>query len=220
MPGSGPIQKTLVSIGGKPMSTSICPCGSGNLLDACCGHYHAGHPAPGAEPLMRSRYSAYVLGLIDYLVDTTMPVQQAGLDRLAIADWSARSTWLGLEVEQSEVFGGQPEHAFVTFTARWHDAQGEHSHRERSSFVQNAGHWYLQHEMAEPSLVAAARWMAQSAPLPQGELAQLQQSLTRAEAPLVRYRCAACGFETRQYFWQCPGCQSWESYPPRRIEEL
>ncbi|MGH8392671.1 MAG: SEC-C metal-binding domain-containing protein, partial [Pseudomonas sp.] len=42
------------------MSTSICPCGSGNLLDACCGHYHAGHPAPCAEALMRSRYSAYV----------------------------------------------------------------------------------------------------------------------------------------------------------------
>ncbi len=44
------------------MSVSVCPCGSGNLLDACCGHYHAGHPAPDAQTLMRSRYSAYVLG--------------------------------------------------------------------------------------------------------------------------------------------------------------
>ena len=63
------------------MSTSICPCGSGNLLDACCGHYHAGTVAPSAETLMRSRYSAYVLGQVDYLVATTLPVQQAGLDR-------------------------------------------------------------------------------------------------------------------------------------------
>ncbi|QXH77189.1 YchJ family protein [Pseudomonas salmasensis] len=125
------------------MSTSICPCGSGNLLDACCGHYHAGHPAPCASALMRSRYSAYVLGLVDYLVATTLPAQQAGLDRNAIDAWSAQSTWLGLEVESSEVFGGQPEHAFVTFTARWHDATGEHSHRERSSFVQNEGRWYF-----------------------------------------------------------------------------
>ncbi|MFJ3377538.1 YchJ family protein [Pseudomonas sp. NPDC086112] len=125
------------------MSTSICPCGSGTLLDACCGHYHAGHPAPSAEVLMRSRYSAYVLGLIDYLVATTLPAQQAGLDRQSISDWSAQSTWLGLEVESAEVFGGQPEHAFVTFTARWHDSSGEHSHCERSSFVQNAGHWYF-----------------------------------------------------------------------------
>lgn len=113
------------------MSTAICPCGSGNLLLACCGPYHEGHPAPCAEALMRSRYSAYVLGLIDYLVATTLPAQQAGLDRQSISAWSAQSTWLGLEVESSEVFGGQPEHAFVTFTARWHDSQGEHSHRDR-----------------------------------------------------------------------------------------
>ena len=52
------------------MSVSVCPCGSGIVLDACCGHYHAGTPAPDAQTLMRSRYSAYVLGLVDYLVRT------------------------------------------------------------------------------------------------------------------------------------------------------
>jgi lipopolysaccharide biosynthesis regulator YciM len=36
----------------------------------------------------------------------------------------------------------------------------------------------------------------------------------------MRYRCAACGFEARQHFWQCPGCQSWDSYPARRVEEF
>jgi hypothetical protein len=35
-----------------------------------------------------------------------------------------------------------------------------------------------------------------------------------------RYRCAACGFEAKQHFWQCPGCQAWDSYPARRVEEL
>ena len=50
---------------------------------------------------------------------------------------------LGLEVESSEVLGGQPEHAFVTFTARWHDGSGEHSHRERSAFVECSGHWFF-----------------------------------------------------------------------------
>ena len=92
---------------------------------------------------MRSRYSAYVLGLVDYLIGTTLPIQQAKLDRAAIAAWSAQSTWLGLEVHGSEVFGGHPEHAQVTFTARWHDPHGEHSHRECSSFVQHAGVWYF-----------------------------------------------------------------------------
>lgn len=125
------------------MSSAICPCGSGNLLIGCCGRYHAGQAAPCAEALMRSRYSAYVLGLIDYLLDTTLPVQQSSLDRESISQWSAQSTWLGLEVEHAELLGGKPEHAFVTFTARWHDAAGEHSHRERSAFVQNQGRWYF-----------------------------------------------------------------------------
>lgn len=120
-----------------------CPCGSGMLLEPCCGHYHDGTPAPSAESLMRSRYSAYVLGLIDYLVATALPAQQAGLDRDSISAWSLGSTWLGLDVESSEVIGAQPEHAFVTFTARWHDESGEHSHRERSAFVQSDGHWYF-----------------------------------------------------------------------------
>ena len=86
-----------------------CPCGSGNPLSQCCGHYHSGTPAPCAELLMRSRYSAYVLGLVDYLVATTLPAQQQALDRDAMAAWSAQSTWLGLEVEKREVFGGKPE---------------------------------------------------------------------------------------------------------------
>lgn len=83
-----------------------------------------------------------------------------------------------------------------------------------------AGHWYVEHELFEPSLVAAARWMKSSAPVEPQDQEKLEKMLTRAQDPLMRYRCAACGFETRQYFWQCPGCQSWESYPAKRIEEL
>jgi lipopolysaccharide biosynthesis regulator YciM len=37
---------------------------------------------------------------------------------------------------------------------------------------------------------------------------------------LARYQCSHCGFKARQYYWQCPGCSRWETYPPRRTEEL
>ena len=37
---------------------------------------------------------------------------------------------------------------------------------------------------------------------------------------LARYRCSHCGFKARQFYWQCPGCSHWETYPPRRTEEL
>jgi len=109
----------------------------------CCGRYHAGSPAPSAEALMRSRYSAYALGLIDYLVRSTLPAQQAKLDQHAIQAWSQGSAWLGLEVEQTELIESEPQHAYVTFTAHWHDEGGEHSHRERSAFVRNHGNWYF-----------------------------------------------------------------------------
>ncbi len=37
---------------------------------------------------------------------------------------------------------------------------------------------------------------------------------------LARYRCENCGFKARQFYWHCPGCGGWESYPPRRTEEF
>jgi lipopolysaccharide assembly protein B len=78
----------------------------------------------------------------------------------------------------------------------------------------------LDHLKLEPSLVMAARWLADEN-LSQAEAqAPVQQALDSATGPLKRYRCAACGFEARQHFWQCPGCQSWDSYPARRVEEL
>ena len=49
---------------------------------------------------------------------------------------------------------------------------------------------------------------------------QLQQVVAAAARPLQRYRCAACGFEAHHYFWQCPGCQGWDTYPPQRMESL
>ncbi len=49
----------------------------------------------------------------------------------------------------------------------------------------------------------------------------LLRSLIHAQTrKLARYRCSKCGFRAREFHWQCPGCTGWDSYPPRRIEEL
>ncbi|MCB1897964.1 lipopolysaccharide assembly protein LapB [Cognatazoarcus halotolerans] len=37
---------------------------------------------------------------------------------------------------------------------------------------------------------------------------------------VARYRCDACGFKARQFYWRCPACGGWETYPPRRTEEF
>lgn len=80
--------------------------------------------------------------------------------------------------------------------------------------------WYVRHLEHEPSLVAAAQWLATETLTHEQFHPQIQRALEHATKPLTRYRCAACGFEARQHFWQCPGCQSWDSYPARRVEEL
>ncbi len=78
---------------------------------------------------------------------------------------------------------------------------------------------YLAHLQREPSLVAAAKWLTRTAPLADAQLV-VNRALDRAARPLSRYRCAACGFEVQQHFWQCPGCQAWDSFPAKRVEEL
>lgn len=125
------------------MTPTLCPCASGKALEDCCGRLHRGEAATTPGELMRSRYSAYVLGEIDYLVATTLPAQQASLDRAGIEAWSRQSQWLGLTVESEQTLPGHPPHGLVTFTARWQDAQGEHSHQEHSAFVQADGRWYF-----------------------------------------------------------------------------
>lgn len=84
----------------------------------------------------------------------------------------------------------------------------------------SARDWYVRHLAHEPSLVAAAKWIAGEKLEHEQFHPQVQRALDHAVKPLTRYRCAACGFEAKQHFWQCPGCQTWDSYPARRVEEL
>ncbi len=84
----------------------------------------------------------------------------------------------------------------------------------------NARQLYVQHLEKEPSLAIAARWLSGEKLEHEEYHPHIQKALDKAAVPLLRYRCAACGFEAQRHFWQCPGCQAWDSYPARRIEEL
>jgi lipopolysaccharide biosynthesis regulator YciM len=81
---------------------------------------------------------------------------------------------------------------------------------------------WLEQLQRQPSLGAAQallREQASGSPLDAAEQQALEAALQAAAKPLQRYRCAACGFEAQHYFWQCPGCHSWDSFPPRRLED-
>ncbi len=117
-----------------------CPCGNGRHYADCCGRYHAGEAAPDAEALMRSRYSAYVIGDADYLHATwhadTRP-DELGLDMPG----APRTTWLGLSVKDHKVTG--PDTAEVEFVARYRIGGGSAVRmHERSRFVRIGDRWY------------------------------------------------------------------------------
>jgi lipopolysaccharide biosynthesis regulator YciM len=52
------------------------------------------------------------------------------------------------------------------------------------------------------------------------ELSMVKNLVHGYTQKLARYQCSHCGFKARQYYWHCPGCSRWETYPPRRTEEL
>lgn len=52
------------------------------------------------------------------------------------------------------------------------------------------------------------------------ELSLVKNLVNGYTQKLARYQCSHCGFKARQFYWQCPGCNNWETYPPRRTEEL
>ena len=112
-----------------------CPCGKALTYDACCASLHQGAAATTAELLMRSRYSAYVLKLEDYLLATWHPdTRPRQLDLAADA-----STWLGLAVRRHEV--QDASHASVEFVARYRVAGRGHRLHEISRFVHADGRW-------------------------------------------------------------------------------
>jgi len=118
-----------------------CPCGRTGprgqvlALDDCCAPLHAGVPAPDAERLMRSRYSAFVLGNVDYLLATWHLSQRP--DSLTL---EAGAKWLGLEIKDHASTG---EHtAEVEFVARYRVGGQAVRQHERSRFVREGPHWF------------------------------------------------------------------------------
>lgn len=119
-----------------------CPCrtaADAQPCDACCGRYHAGAlhlQAPTAEALMRSRYSAFVLDRVDYLLDTWHPTTRPA----TIEPNPPGLKWLGLEVRRH--VATDADHATVEFVARSKlGGRAERLH-ELSHFVREGGRWF------------------------------------------------------------------------------
>jgi SEC-C motif-containing protein len=122
-----------------PPGHGPCPCGSAQAYERCCARYHDGPErlaAPDAAALVRSRYSAYVLGRHDVLLETWHPRTRPA----TIEPAPAGLRWLGLELRRQEA--QDADHATVEFVARSKLGGRAHRLHETSRFERVNGRWF------------------------------------------------------------------------------
>lgn len=113
-----------------------CPCGSGEVLEACCGPVIASRSAATAEQLMRSRYTAFTLMDADYLMDTWHPRSRPRRLRL-----DPQQRWLGLAIKHTSAGAEGDASGTVEFVARYKIRGRGHRLHEVSRFTFENGQW-------------------------------------------------------------------------------
>ena len=120
---------------------TLCPCGSDQNLDGCCEPIINGAPAPTAEALLRSRYTAFVLGNIGYLADTLSPDIRGDFDEVEAESTASDATWQGLEVRAITDGGENDESGSIEFIARFRLRGQQRVHHELAKFRREQGRW-------------------------------------------------------------------------------
>lgn len=120
----------------------LCPCGSNQSETQCCLPLIQGQSkAKTAEQLMRSRYTAFVRGDVDYILKTHHSKTIKDVDRAGIEEWSTKSEWLGLTVLETALGGEKDEQGTVTFHVQYKMDDKLNDHREHSLFEKENGEW-------------------------------------------------------------------------------
>ena len=124
------------------MPQEICPCGSKKQYQYCCGKYLSGKAtAETAEKLMRSRYTAFYKGNVDYLIATLHPDKRNQSDRTELTQSINNTQWISLTIinttkgKKNDVIG------YVEFEAVYQGKEVGQLH-ERSKFIKTDGKWF------------------------------------------------------------------------------
>lgn len=109
----------------------MCPCHSGKAYSECCKRYHEGTAAPTPLTLMRSRYSAYALKNIDYIIETAV---QPTRSKEELVQFAASTSFDDLTILDAKA-------NFVTFRAHLTQNGQDISFTEKSRFERIDGRW-------------------------------------------------------------------------------
>lgn len=119
-----------------------CPCASKLTYDRCCQPFIEGKKAAEtATLLMRSRFSAYALGKVDYLLATTAESERAKLDRDELIQYCRTIRCVSLKILSAELGGPEDETGTVKFHASLQVQGKRQLHSELSRFSREAGAW-------------------------------------------------------------------------------
>ena len=121
---------------------SLCPCGSQLTYDACCGPVIEGRmPAATAQALMRSRYVAFTLADVDYLMRSWHSRYRPVRDRKRIQAWAKSVKWMGLQIIATQAGGETDTSGMVEFRAMYLEGGQPGQIHERSIFEKEKGAW-------------------------------------------------------------------------------
>jgi SEC-C motif-containing protein len=121
-----------------------CPCTSGEEFADCCEPILTqAQKATTAEQLMRSRYTAYATGNVDWIVESQSPDGRKFVDHKATEEWSKRAEWHRMEVVEVQQGGEDDDEGFVDFKAYYTLGGEDITHHEVASFRKEDGVWYF-----------------------------------------------------------------------------
>lgn len=119
-----------------------CPCGSSKPFSFCCEPAIEGYKsASTAEALMRSRYTAFAMGMVDYLINTTASSHRNPDDAEVLAEQMQATTWTGLEIISTQAGQASDEEGVVEFIASFEAADEAAALHETSNFRREQGQW-------------------------------------------------------------------------------
>ena len=119
-----------------------CPCQSKLTYDRCCQPYIDGKKLPESPAqLMRSRFSAYSLGKVEYLMTTTVAAEREKIDPQELAHYCKTVKCVGLKIVSTERGGKDDSQGVVTFHASLQVNGKRHLHIEKSQFAREEGRW-------------------------------------------------------------------------------
>ena len=122
-----------------------CYCCSGEKFTDCCHPFIKNHAKPStAEELMRSRYSAYAVSAVEYLIKTTHPSVRKFHNAESIENWAKSNDWQKLEIISKNEGDAKDKKGIVEFKAYFNDVKGEPQiHHEISNFRKELGKWFF-----------------------------------------------------------------------------